>query len=483
MYIGVDLGTSSLKLALVNENGELIKEVTKKYHIYQPHNLWSEQDPNEWLKAMEDALIEITNQYNNIKAISFSGQMHGLVLLDKNDNVIRNCILWNDQRTYQEVDELNNNLGVDTILKETSNIMLTGVTAPKLLWVKNNELENFNKINKIMLPKDYLVYKLTNQHVTDVSDASGTLFYNVKENKYSKKIIKYLNITEQQLPKVLNSSSIVGKINNYYKQKLNLNNDVNIIIGGADQALGAIATNTLLPGQWSISLGTSGVIYTPVDKINLENEKFHTFASANNTYYYMGVTLSAANSLSWIKNILYENITYKEMFEKLDYNLQNDIIFLPYLNGERAPINDPFAQATFIGMNNNTNKEDLLKAVLEGVGFSFKQIINEFSKTQLPKINYINIIGGGAQNDKWVQIIADILGVKLQTIQNNYGPSYGAALLAIKGNNPLKSLEELTNKNIKISQTFYPNLNNYTYYNNKFLKYEKLYNAVKIYWK
>jgi xylulokinase len=481
MYIGVDLGTSSLKLILIDNMGKVVKEVSKVYKVFTPKPLWSEQNPEDWFEAFEECLKELTLNHNNIKGISFSGQMHGLVILDNEDNVIRPCILWNDQRTFQEIEEIENKLGESTIFRETSNKMFTGCTAVKVLWVKNNEKENFAKIKKVMNPKDYLIYKLTGEYVTDVSDCSGTLYYNVREKKYSHSILNYLGLSEKMMPKVLETQERVGPLKHELKEKYKLTGECILVVGGADNAVSAISTYTLNENTWSLSLGTSGVLLTPTKKIRVEDPSIHTFCSANNGYYHMGVTLGAASSLALIKELIASNISYEKMFEKLDVNLKTSISFLPYISGERAPILDPFAEGTLIGLKPTTTKEDILKGVLEGITFSFKQIITIFAKSGL-KLTELTIIGGGARNDKWIQIIADILECNIKTIKNNYGAAYGAALIAMAGTNNDFKLEDLSRNNITYDKVFSPNLNNKKYYEIKFKNYNKLYHSLKHYW-
>lgn len=479
MYIGIDLGTTSVKTVLVNKKGEVINTISKSYPLYNQKPLWSEQNPNQWYEQTIEALKELTQSYKKIEGISFSGQMHGLVILDEREQILRNAILWNDQRTAEEVKALNDALSLESIYSETNNLMLTGFTAPKVLWVKNHEPEIFNKISKIMLPKDYLIYKFTKNHATDYSDISGSGFYNIKKNKYADSIINYLGIKLNQLPKVYHSTDCVGKLDIETTKLLNLTQQPNIYAGGGDNAVSAIATGTIQEGDCMISLGTSGVIYTPLNDIkNFDSYHFHCFKDATEKYHAMGVTLSAAGSLEWYKQTFSSHLSFQKLMASVSADIENEVIFLPYLSGERTPINDPYAKGLLFGLSKKTNQDDITKAILEGVGFSLKHVFSNFNQ-QYIHVDQAKIIGGGSKNDEWVQIIADITQKNILTLKENDGASLGAAIIAIVGHNKDITFESVFNHIVHIKKCFKPREHMKTYYQNKYEKYLKLYEQTK----
>lgn len=479
-YLGVDLGTSSVKVLLVNEKGETINESTKSYPLLTPKSGWTEQNPNDWLEQSLIAIKEVIKGYeDNLHAISFSGQMHGLVILDNNDNVIRPAILWNDQRTVDEVNYLNNEIGKNILLEETGNIALTGFTLPKILWIKNDEPENFKKISKIMLPKDYLVYKLTNKHVSDVTDLSGTLLLDVKRRIYSNKMLDLACLTIDQLPEVLESTEIVGTLTPKIKDILNIKNDVLIIIGGGDQAIGAISTGIVRSGDINVSLGTSGVVFVASDNYSVDTQKgIHSFAHANGKYHLMGVTLSAAGSLSWFKHNFYKDFSYDEIFAEISsVSIDEELYFLPYLSGERSPINNPYARGSFVGLDLTHTRKEMGRALVEGVTFSLYHIYQVLNDIGISG-NKIRLIGGGAKSEFWSQNIADMFNLEVEIIEIKEGPAFGAAIVAMVGSGLYEDLEEAINNLVKVKKIFYPNNERALVYKNKFIKYLEISNKL-----
>lgn len=478
MYIGIDLGTSAIKLALVDiDNHQLIKikDVEKEQSVQAPYPHWSEQDPNVWYDLMIQGLKTLTKDHKRILGISFSGQMHGLVLLDKDDQVLRPAILWNDQRTKKQTDQLIEDLGEDTIFEETNNIMLTGFTAPKILWVKENEPDIFKRIDKIMLPKDYLIYRLSKEHISDVTDMSGSLFYRVKDNQYSKKILNYLGISIEQLPKVLQSTDSVGPMIDSIKESLDLEISPMIYPGGGDQAVGACLTSTFNEGDCSISVGTSGVVFTPIDKIDsIKENTLHCFRHVNNRFFLMGVTLSAAASIQWYKEQFLNHLTYDQLYDAIETYDQNDLIFLPYLNGERTPINNPNARGVLMNLSSQTVQEEVFKAVLEGVAFSLRNILDEMKRDGI-SIKEAAVIGGGTRNPKFTQILADVLQIKLFTVNQQMGPALGAAMVAMVGNGAFNRIEDIRDKQDLTKDMIYPNQSLKDYYDKKYSDYNQLY--------
>ena len=478
MFLGIDIGTSSVKLLLLDDLGSIINTCSKKYPCYYPKAGYSEQDPKDWWDAVKELIISIPSR-DKIKAISFSGQMHGLIILDKFGNVIRPAILWNDQRSFLETEYLNDVFGKEKLVELTGNIAFTGFTAPKLLWVKNNEGENFKRIDKVLLPKDYIIYRFTNKFFTDVSDASGTLYFDVKNRCWSEEMLKEIDISSNQLPRVCESAEVIGVIDIDVASELGLTSNVKIIAGAGDQAAGAIGTGCVLPGDINISLGTSGVVFACLDKyVKSKNPSIHNFAHANNQYHYMGVILSAALSLDWwVKGILeteYDKILSGISKQKIDESL----LFLPYLNGERSPINDPYAKGVFFGISHTTNKFDLARAVLEGICFALKESMDIILES-IEKYSFVQVTGGGSNSMDWVQILADILQMDINVLKTSEGPAFGAALLA-KAGYENKSITKIAKEFISVVKTIKHDESVKEIYQDKYLKYKKIYENNKM---
>lgn len=368
---------------------------------------------------------------DSVRALSFGGQMHGLVLLDKNDNILRNAILWNDSRSIKETIYLNEVIGKEKLSSYTGNIAFVGFTAPKILWVYNNERDIFNRISKIMLPKDYLIYKFTNVFATDVSDASGLLLLDVKNRKYSKEMLDICHIKEDMLPTLHESSEVVGVLNKAIAEELGLNN-VKVIAGAGNNAAAAIGTGTINEGDCNISLGTSGTIFLPSDNFNVDKANaLHSFCDASNKYHLMGCILTAASARSW----WLEEILNTKDYDLDEKNLEDsNVVFLPYLCGERSPHNDINARGAFINLSSVTTRGQMSKAILEGVSFAIKDCL-EIAKDNGVVPLRTTICGGGAKSNSWKQIMADVLEIPVYTLKTNQGPSFGAAILAMVGDN------------------------------------------------
>ncbi len=481
MYIGIDLGTSGVKVILVSTDGTVIKTVSKNYDLIIPQPSWSEQNPNDWYVETISALKELVVGYENlILGISFSGQMHGLVLLDEHDQILRNAILWNDQRTTSEVDYLNNVIGIEKLLDYTGNIALTGLTAPKILWVKNNEPEVFEKIHKIMLPKDYLVYKLSGSFVSDVSDSSGTLYFDCKNKKYSKPMIDILGINLSMLPKVYESYQEIGLLTKEHKTLLNIHNDVKIIAGGGDQAVGAVGVGIVEAGECSISLGTSGVIFVSSDTFNIDKKNYlQSYAHANGKYHVMAVMLNAAGAIKWWNETIFSDNNYSSYYQRVtETKIDDSLFFLPYLTGERSPINDPYAKGVLFGLGIHHKKSDIDRAVVEGVTFALKQSF-DLIKNLGVDIHKVRITGGGAKSNVWAQMIADVFDVKVVKITTEEGPALGAAILAMVGCKEFPSVKEACNKIIQLDTEFEPVEEQSNRYNIKFNNFIEIYPSIK----
>ncbi|MCI7275798.1 MAG: xylulokinase [Cuneatibacter sp.] len=483
LYIGVDLGTSSVKLLLMDEKGDIKSIVTREYPLSLPKPGWSEQNPEDWWTQLVDGLGELLKDADKsqVDGISFSGQMHGLVILDENDNVIRPAILWNDGRTQEECDYLNKTIGREVISSYTANMALTGFTAPKILWVKKHEPENFAKIAKIMLPKDYIAYKLSGVHCTDVSDASGMLLLDVKNKKWSKEMIELCGIREDQLATLHESYQPVGTVLPEIAKLLGIPETTKVVAGGGDQAVGAVGTGTVGDGMCSVSLGTSGTVFIATDNFAVDdNNALHMFAHASGKYHFMGCTLAAAASNKWWMDEIIRNKNYPEEQKGItdDKLGKNNVYYLPYLMGERTPHNDPNARGTFIGMVMDTTREDMTQAVLEGVAFSLRDAL-EIARSFGVKIERVRINGGGSKSPLWCKIIANIMNVKVDKINSAEGPAFGAAILAAVGCGQYATVEEATSKLIQVVETTDQTPELVEAYNKKYSVYTALYPALK----
>ena len=472
-YIGVDLGTSSVKLLLMDDDGNIVNTVTKEYPISFPKPGWSEQNPTDWYEKTVEGIKELISNIDSSKVagISFGGQMHGLVILDENDNVIRPAILWNDGRTTKECDFLNNEYGKDKLTNNTANIAFAGFTAPKILWLKENEPDNFKKISKIMLPKDYLAYRLSGEFCTDVSDASGMLLFDVKNRCWSEEMLELVGIKKEQMAKVYESYECVGNLTKQAASELGLSTSVKVIAGAGDNAAAAVGTGTVGDGKCNISLGTSGTIF-------IASKNFS--AHADGYYHLMGCMLSAASCNKWwLDDIIKDKDYQKEQAEITDDKLGNNKVFyLPYLMGERSPHNNPLARASFIGMTMDTTRSDMTQAVLEGVAFAIRDSF-EVAKSLGIKIDRTKICGGGAKSPLWRKIIANVLNVKVDILEKEEGPSLGAAMLAAVGTKRFEDVSEAVDKIVKVVDTIEPDKAIAQRYEYKYNQFKKIYPALK----
>lgn len=475
-YVGIDLGTSGMKGLLLDVKGNILRERSASYSIVYPKAGWSEQNPEDWLIACKTVLKALCEgMETEIAGLSFGGQMHGLVLLDKDDNVIRPAILWNDGRTEKQTRYLNESIGREKLSKWTANIAFAGFTAPKILWIKENEPQNFARIVKIMLPKDYLAYKLTGVFSTDYSDASGTLLLDVKNKCWSKNICKVCSVKEDWLPKLYESYTVIGKA----KPEYGLPNAV-VTAGAGDNAAAAIGTGTVNNGDCNISLGTSGTVFIAGDEFSVDKTNaLHSFAHATGKWHLMGCILSAASANKWwVEGILGTknyDVAVKGMEEKLG---KNDIYFLPYLIGERSPHNDVNARGTFIGLRADTTKEEMSLAVLEGVAFALRDCV-EVAKANGITVASTKICGGGAQSGLWKKIIADVLGMKVSSVSTEQGPAYGAAILSMVGAGEYQSIYAAVKNIIHVKEVSEPDFKLIKRYDERYRIYKKFYPALK----
>ena len=480
-YIGVDLGTSAVKLLLMDSAGTIVNIVSREYPLYFPHPGWSEQKPEDWFSNTMEGIKELIADVDKSKVagISFGGQMHGLVILDENDEVIRPAILWNDGRTVEETNYLNNVIGKDKLSQYTANIAFTGFTAPKILWVKNNEPENFARIRKIMLPKDYIAYKLSGVFCTDVSDASGMLIFDVKNRCWSKEMCDICGVKPEQLATVYESYEKVGCVLPEIADELGIPQTCIIAAGAGDNAAAAVGTGTVGAGKCNISLGTSGTIFISSDKFGVDkNNALHSFDHADGHYHLMGCMLSAASCNKWWMDEIIGTKDYAAEQKEIGELGLNHVYFLPYLMGERSPHNNPNARGTFIGMTMDTTRADMIQAVLEGVAFALRDSF-EVAKSLGIKIERTKICGGGAKSPLWKKIIANVLGIKVDVIESEQGPSMGGAMLAAVANGEYASVEEMADKIVKVVDTVEPDPELTARYNARYDQFRQIYPACK----
>ncbi len=481
LYIGIDLGTSAVKLLLMDAKGLVKNIVSKEYPLSFPQPGWSEQKPEDWFAGVMDGLSELLLDFDKseVAGISFGGQMHGLVMLDENDEVIRPAILWNDGRTVKECDYLNNVIGKKKLSECTANIAFAGFTAPKILWVRDNEPENFKRIRKIMLPKDYIAYRLTGVFSTEPSDASGMLLFDVKNRTWSKEMLEICGITEEMLPKVYESYEVTGCVKNEIADKLGLTANVKVAAGAGDNAAAAVGTGTVGSGNCNLSVGTSGTVFITSDKFCVDdNNALHAFAHADGGYHLMGCMLSAASCNKWWMDDILRTKEYAGEQETIQELGENHVFFLPYLMGERSPHNDPLVRASFMGMSMDTTREEMTQAVLEGVAFGLRDSL-EVARSLGLVITASKICGGGAKSPLWKKIIANVLNLKLEIIESEEGPALGGAILAAVACGEYASVKEACDTIVKVVDTVEPEDALVAKYEERYQEFKKIYPAVR----
>ena len=488
-FLGIDLGTSSVKIILMSDNGSVVSSVSKEYPVYYPEPGWAEQNPEDWWNATKDGVKEIIAKSgvngDDIKGVGLSGQMHGLVLLDKDNNVITPAILWCDQRTQEECDYITVKIGKEGLLKYTGNKALTGFTAPKILWVRKHLPDVYERIAHILLPKDYIRFKLTGEYATEVSDASGTLLFDVSNRRWSKEMIDIFEIPEKALPKCYESTDVTGHVTKEAADLTGLKEGTIVVGGGGDQASGAVGTGTVKSGIVSVALGTSGVVFASQDKYAADDElRLHSFCHANGKWHVMGVMLSAASCLKWwvddVNNYSSEAMTFDGLLEEAEKVKpgSDGLIFLPYLMGERTPYSDPYAKGSFVGLSITHNRGHMTRSILEGVAFGLRDSLELIKDLNIP-VNEVRVSGGGAKSKLWRQILADIFNVRIDMINATEGPSYGAAIMASVGYGLFEDVDEACSKLIKVTDSVYPIQENVERYNKLYPIYVSLYSKLK----
>ena len=480
-YIGVDLGTSAVKLLLMDQEGQVVNIVSREYPLSFPHPGWSEQNPEDWWEQSKEGIKELISKIDatEVAGISFGGQMHGLVILDENDQVIRPAILWNDGRTTKETDYLNQVIGKEKLSEYTANIAFAGFTAPKILWVKENEPENFAKICKIMLPKDYLAYCLTGVHCCDYSDASGMLLLDVKNKCWSEQMMEICGVSREQMPELFESYEKVGILKPEVAKELGLPETCLVAAGAGDNAAAAVGTGTVGDGQCNVSLGTSGTIFISSENFGVDpHNALHAFAHADGHYHLMGCMLSAASCNKWWAEEILQTKDFAAEQAPIQKLGENNVFFLPYLMGERSPHNNPDARGVFFGMSMDTTRADMTQAVLEGVAFGLRDSL-EVARSLGINIERTKICGGGAKSPLWKKIIANVMDLKVDVPENEEGPSMGGAMLAAVGCGAYPDVETICKKMVKVVDTVEPDPELVAKYEEKYQKFRKLYPTMK----
>ena len=497
VYLGIDIGTSGTKTLAIDEHGKILADATEFYPSHHPKPLWSEQDPEHWwratIKTVRATVKKAKLKPADVRAIGLSGQMHGSVFLDKNDRVIRPALLWNDQRTAAECDEIERRAGGRRqLIKMVANPALTGFTAPKILWLRNKEPRNFDKTVKVLLPKDDVRRRMTGEYATDVSDASGMLLLDVAKRNWSKPLLSKLELDIDLLGKCYESEEVTGKLTPQAAGELGLTTECMVVGGAGDQAAGALGNGIVRRGTLSTSIGTSGIMFVHSDQVQIDPEgRLHTFCHAvHGKWHLMGVSLSGGGSLQWFRNTLCQAEVEAARKKKTSaYEMITDeavnvppgsegLFFLPYLSGERTPHADPDARACFIGLTLKHGRGHMVRAIMEGVAYAMRDSLEIIHSMNVP-VKQIRASGGGSKSQLWKQIQADVFGQKVVTINADEGPAYGVALLGAVAGGAYKNIEEACDATIRVVKETPTQKPAVALYNRGFPIYQQLYRSLK----
>lgn len=495
-FIGIDIGTSGTKTILIDSKGKILASATFEYPLYQPQIGWAEQNPEDWwdasVKGIKAVLEKSKVDPKEVKAVGLTGQMHGLVMLDKSYNVIRPSIIWCDQRTAKECDEITEKVGKERLIEITANPALTGFTASKILWVRNNEPQNYEKVYKILLPKDYIRFKLTGEFATDVSDASGMQLLDIKNRCWSDEVLEKLEIDKELLGKVYESPEVTGKVSRQASELTGLCEGTLVVAGGGDQAAGAVGNGIVKTGVISSTIGSSGVVFAHLDEFKIDPQgRVHTFCHAvPGKWHVMGVTQGAGLSLKWFRdNFAHIEKAAFEFIDKDPYILMDKeaelanpgsdgLVFLPYLMGERTPILDPYAKGIFFGITAKHTRREFIRAVMEGVVFSLKNCLDILHEMGI-EVKEVRVSGGGAKSKLWRQMQADIFEMDVWTLNSKEGPAFGAAILAAVGAGEYQKVEEACDAMIQKVDSCRPNEKLFEIYRKTYKLYNSIYPRVK----
>ncbi len=496
-FIGIDIGTTSAKTILVNEEGIPVSVKSTEYSLETPQPGWAEQDPEDWWAAVVHNIKSMISNSNidpfDVKGIGLSGQMHSSVFIDEKDRVIRPAILWCDQRTVKETGQIMRKVGKKLIIELTHNPPLTGFTLPKLIWLKNNEEDNYNRICRILLPKDYIRLRLTGEYATEVSDASGTLIFNVKKRKWSDEIIEVFGLNRDWLPDCFESTEISGSLSGSAASEIELKAGIPVVGGGGDQAAGAVGNGVIENGVLSATIGTSGVVFAHSDKSVMDPEgRLHSFCHAvPGKWHVMGVMLSAGGSFRWLRDTLCRDAVLEAQLHRSDpYEIMaliaknipigsDGLVFLPYLTGERTPHPNPKARGAFIGLTSRHKKDHFIRSVMEGVTFGMNDSLNLIRNMKI-NIDQIRLSGGGSRSELWRQMQTDIYNYETAVTGMDEGPAFGAAVIAAVGTGHFSSIDEACRDWIKIEKKYTPDAENSVRYRDYYGIYSSLYKKLKI---
>ncbi len=493
-YLGIDVGTSGTKTLLIDDSGTVLAEANAEYPLHQPRPGWTEQDPEDWwnatIKTVRSVIRQAKLKATDVRAIGLSGQMHGSVFLDKNDKVIRKALLWNDQRTAPQCEEITSAAGGrKALIKMVANPALTGFQAPKILWLRSQEKRNFDRLAKVLLPKDEIRRRMIGDHVTEVSDASGTLLLDVVRRRWSKKLLGKLDLDSSLLPRVVESDEVTGTLTSSAAKSLGLSTRCKVVGGAGDCAAGAIGNGVVKAGVLSTSIGTSGVMFVHSDQPQYDvSGRLHTFCHAvNGKWHMMGVNLTSGGSLQWWVDSVLQGLSGFSKKSRYDAATaeagrvpagSDGLLFLPYLNGERTPHADPNARGSFVGMNLSHTRSHMTRSVMEGITFALRDSLEIIQSLGVP-VRQIRASGGGSQNPMWRQMQADVFAKKITTLQVEQGPAFGVALLAAVGDGAYKSIEAACKATIQIAAETPPDRRAVRNYNKLFPVYRDLYGQLK----
>jgi len=482
--LGIDVSTTGVKALVIDSDGAIVDSFTSPLHLSNPRPLWSEQHPHDWWQAAINSIQHVVSKTNarDIAAIGLTGQMHGLVMLDDNDEVLRPAILWNDQRCANECDEIRAALGKERLVQATGNDALTGFTAPKILWVRNHEPHVYERARHVLLPKDYIRYKLTSEYAMDKADGSGTLLFDLEKRDWSGEVLAALEIPRAWLPPTFEGPEITGRITSEAAAATGLPEGTLVVAGGGDQSAQAVGVGAIRPGVLAITLGTSGVVFAATETPLIESQgRLHAFCHAvPDRWHLMGVMLSAAGSLQWYRDALCPNISFEELVnEAANVPAGSDgLLFLPYLCGERTPHPDPLARGSWVGLTTRHTRAHLTRSVLEGVAFGLKDIFSLMQDAGMRAIEQVRLSGGGAKSDVWRQVLADVLESELVTVNTTEGAAYGAALLAGVGTGVWPNVDTACAETIRVGDRVSPDVTNVSRYAEMYSQYRSLYPAL-----
>jgi xylulokinase len=487
LFLGIDVSTTATKALLIDKSGQVLATAASAYGFETPHPLWSEQHPDLWWQAAQNAIHELLQCSRldpaQVAAIGLTGQMHGLVLLDEAGRVLRPAILWNDGRTQAQCDEIHRRVGRERFIQITGNLALTGFTAPKLLWVAQHEPEIYARARHVLLPKDYLRWCLTGEYAMDKADGSGTVLFDLRQRDWSAEVLAALDIPPAWMPPTFEGPQITGVLTAQAAAATGLRAGTPVAAGGGDQSAGAVGVGAVEPGVIALTVGTSGVVFAASPSPLIEPEgRLHAFCHAvPGMWHLMGVMLSAAGSLQWYRDTLAPGLPFDELLQEAIAVPPGSegLLFLPYLSGERTPHPDPLARGAFVGLTLRHGRGHLTRALLEGVAFGLKDSFRLIQSAGLSEIRQVRLSGGGAKSPLWRQILADVLGVELVTVNTTEGAAFGAALLAGVGASHWPDVPAACRAAITLTGATAPDPAQIEFYASRYPAYRALYPALK----